>query len=106
MVGSPPENCSAVAGTGLLLRRFSSMPVICSAVGSYTYPAADALAKQTGHFRLQRFVTSMIARAVWDLCSGQMPQSYGQPCLFLGAWVFHAVAVIAEFFCAHVLVVV
>ena len=32
--------------------------------GSYTYPAAAALTKQTGHFRLQRLVTSMMARAV------------------------------------------
>src|SRR3972149_7945208 len=78
IVGSPPENCSALAGTGLFARRFSSIPVTCSLVGSYTYPAAAALAKHTGHVRLHLFVTSIIASAVWDLCSGQMPQSWGQ----------------------------
>src|SRR4030067_1967976 len=78
IVGSPPENWSAVAGSGLVTRRFSSIPTTCSFVGSYTYPAAAALAKQTGHLRLHLFVTSIIASAVCDLCSGQMPQSRGQ----------------------------
>ena len=78
MVGSPPENCKAVAGTGSFCLRFSSIPRISSRDGSYTYPAWAALAKQTGHLRLHRFVTSMMAKAVCDLCWGQIPQSSGQ----------------------------
>jgi len=64
IVGSPPENCMAGGGTGSLRLKFSIISMICSFEGSYTYPAAAALAKQTGHLRLHRFVTSMIARAV------------------------------------------
>src|SRR3990170_1132767 len=42
--------------------------MICSNVGSNTYPAAFAFAKQIGHFRLHRFVRSRL----------QSPHSYGQ----------------------------
>ena len=69
----------AGGGTGLLFLRFSSISKICSFVGSYTYPAVAALAKQTGHVRLHLLVISMIASPVCDLCSGHIPQSYGQP---------------------------
>ena len=64
------------------------------------------MAKQTGHLRLHLFVTSIMARAVWDLCSGQMPQSNGQLLTLLGARVFYAFAVETEFLCSHVLVIV
>mgnify|MGYP007097272628 CR=1 FL=1 len=44
-------------------------------------PACAALAKHTGHVRLHLLVTSIMASPVWLLCSGQIPQSYGQPFL-------------------------
>jgi len=79
IVGSPPLNCRAGGATGLLFLRFSSISKICCFVGSYTYPAAAALAKQTGQVRLHLLVMSIMASPVWLLCSGQIPQSRGQP---------------------------
>ncbi len=78
IVGSPPENCTTRPSTGLSLRSAISMVRTCSMSGSYRYPAAFALAKQTGQVRLQRLVRSTLASALCEVCSEHSPQSSGQ----------------------------
>src|SRR5438093_10952315 len=72
-----PANCIAATGIGLWARRTANSYTICSNVGSNTYPAAFALAKQIGHLRLQRFVRSMLHSEVAEEWRLHRPHSYG-----------------------------
>jgi len=64
MVGSPPENCTAGAGTGFSFRSTCIIFTISSKVGSYTKPQARAFAKQKSQLRLHRLVRSIFASSV------------------------------------------
>mgnify|MGYP003725997683 CR=1 FL=1 len=75
MGGSPPLNWMT-SGLPSISTKRSSIPSTCRMVRLKPIPA---LAKQTGQLRLQAVLTSIRARHRCCLCSGQRPQSRGQP---------------------------
>ena len=64
------------------------------------------MAKQTGHLRLQRFVTSIMAKRGVGFVFGADAAVEWAALVFLGAGVFYAFAVEAELLRPHVLVIV
>ena len=75
--GSPPESWILNGPPQAIMESYHSP--ISASEGSFTSSPSPALAKQTGQLRLHRFVTSSKTQQVCCRCSGQSPQSYGQP---------------------------
>ena len=78
--GSPPESWTASgspsAATKRVEHRLDLLERQREAVSCGPVPES---AKQIGQSRLQAVLTSMIPRQVCWACSGQIPQSWGQP---------------------------
>jgi len=78
--GSPPESWTA-SGSPSAATKASSIDSTWARVSEKPCPRGPVpeSAKQIGQSRLQAVLTSMIPRQVCWACSGQMPQSCGQP---------------------------
>ena len=78
--GSPPESCTA-SGSPSARTKASSIDSTCSSESEKpcSWGPVPESAKQIGQSRLQAVFTSMIPRQVCWACSGQIPQSCGQP---------------------------
>src|SRR5207249_8348811 len=78
MVGSPPENMTT-SGSPSERTKASSPASTWSRVSEKPSGWWPESAKQIGQSRLQPLFTSSTARQACCLCSGQRPQSSGQP---------------------------
>lgn len=78
--GSPPESCTD-SGSPSAATKASSIDSTWDRLSEKPCPRMPVpeSAKQIGQSRLQAVFTSMIPRQVCCACSGQIPQSWGQP---------------------------